>query len=56
MKQYIDLMPHQKSKYNEGKAEGKAEIARKMLIKGVLLEDIIELTELSLEEIEKLKE
>lgn len=47
------------AKYAEGKAEGKAEekieMAKKMLKKGKLMEEIMEFTELSVEEIEKLK-
>ncbi|MCX4084017.1 hypothetical protein N7281_03955 [Rickettsia hoogstraalii] len=40
----------------EGYKEEGERIEKKMLIKGMLLEDIIELTELSPEEIEKIKE
>ena len=45
---YIDGMA-------EGRAEGKTEIAKKMLKKCMKIEDIIELTGLSQEEIAKLK-
>jgi len=41
--------------FRKGKAEGKVEIAKKMLAKGKTIEEIIEFTDLSLAEIEKLK-
>ncbi len=40
----------------EGKLEGKIEIAKKMLKKGSSVEDVAEMTELSIDEIEKIKE
>ena len=40
---------------NEGKIEGKIENAKKMLVKGYLIEDIADITGLSVEQIEKLK-
>ena len=49
---YIDGMAEGRA---EGKAEGKTEIAKKMLKKCMKIEDIIELTGLSQEEIAKLK-
>ncbi len=45
-----------KQEKEEGKIEGKIEIAKKMLKKGSSVEDIAEITELSVQEIEKLKE
>ena len=39
----------------EGKIEGKIEIAKKMLKKGSSIEDVAEMTELSIDEIEKIK-
>ena len=41
--------------YNEGKRDSKTEIAKKMLNKNMSIKEIIELTELTKEEIEKLK-
>jgi predicted transposase/invertase (TIGR01784 family) len=39
----------------EGEARSKAELARKMLAKGKSIDEIIELTDLTLEQIEQLK-
>ena len=36
MKQYIDMTPNQKSKFNEGKAEKNIEIAEEMLIRKMM--------------------
>ena len=56
---------YQKKLYNDrdelqsaearGEARGKAAIARRMLIKGKNIEEIIDLTSLNLDQIEKLK-
>jgi len=40
--------------FDEGKTEGKLEVAKKMKLKGILYKDISELTGLSESEIEKL--
>jgi predicted transposase/invertase (TIGR01784 family) len=39
----------------EGKLEGKAEVAKKMLAKKISIDEIVELTELTREQVEKLK-
>jgi predicted transposase/invertase (TIGR01784 family) len=43
------------NRYSEGKEEGKKETALKMLKRNYSFEEISELTELSIEEIEKLQ-
>ena len=59
MKQYIDVTPNQKSKFNEGKIEGKAEgkieIAKSSLLENIDINTISRITGLSVTEIEKLK-
>lgn len=44
----------EKKKYAEGRAEGLAEVAKKMLAKGMTAEDVAELTGISAEDIGKL--
>jgi predicted transposase/invertase (TIGR01784 family) len=39
----------------EGKLEGKAEVAKKMLAKNISIDEIVEITELTREQVEKLK-
>ena len=55
LKYYRDLKSSFDTKYEEGKIEGKIEIAKKLLNKGMSIKDIIDLTGLSKEEINKLK-
>jgi predicted transposase/invertase (TIGR01784 family) len=45
---------HEKGK-EEGKLEGKTEVAKKMLAKNISIDEIVELTELTREQVEKLK-
>ena len=58
-KQILDMNSMKKDGFLKGREEGRTEekkqIARKMLKKGIDVEIIIETTELSIEEIEKIK-
>ena len=52
---YRDIKASLDTKYEEGKIEGKIEIAVNLLKKGMSIEDIIDLTGLTKAQIEKLK-
>ncbi len=54
LKTYRDLKGVIDTAFDEGKTEGKLEVAKKMKLKGILYKDISELTGLSESEIEKL--
>lgn len=55
MKELRDKKAIESYGFNSGIKKGKIEIAKKMLEKGISIEEIIEITELSEDEIKKLK-
>ena len=55
MKELRDKKAIESYGFNEGKKERNIEIAKKMLEKGISIEEIIEITELAEDEIKKLK-